>query len=568
MQEKIKKLLREAIKKAFSREVKDIKIEYPVEEIYGDYASSIAMHLAKDLAKNPHEIAETIIKNLKETKFLKKIEIAGPGFINFYLSEKTLNDEIKTILKEKDDYGSGKIGKNKNIIIDFSQPNIAKPLGVHHLLSTVIGQSLYNIYQFLGYECIGINHIGDWGTQFGKLTYAYKKWGDYIIIEKDPINELLKLYIRFHEKAEKDPSLEEEARKEFKKLENGDKENLCLWKWFCDISMKEIQKTYDYLGNIHFDYIQGESFYNDKMEKILEKGKKEKVFKKGEKGSWIVKFENDKYPPFLVQKSDGTTLYSTRDLAAVNYREKTWNPDKILYVVDVAQSLHFKQLFKTNEMLNLTDAELVHVVFGRMQFKEKKMSTRKGNIILLDEVLKEAVKKAEKIILEKNPDISGKNKIAHKVGVGAVKYIILSQNRTTNITFDWEKMLSLEGNSAPYLQYSYARAKSILRKSKEKPSNQKISEDKKKTEEKIRSLISLFPKFQEYTLISAEEYKPNILANYMYELAQSFNSFYNSVSVLRARDVDLKYRLQIVEAFSIILKNGLTLLGVEVLEEM
>ncbi|MFH1533533.1 MAG: arginine--tRNA ligase [Nitrospirota bacterium] len=566
--EQIKKVLESAVKKAFGKLDKEVKIEYPASEDHGDYASNIALQITKDLGKPPQEIAQKIIDNIEKNELVEKVEIAGPGFINFYISEKTLNSELEKILKEKDKYGSGKENK-KNIVIDYSQPNIAKPLGVHHLLSTIIGQSLYNIYKFLGYNCIGINYIGDWGTQFGKLTYAYKNWGDKSKIEKEPIAELLNLYVRFHDEAEKDPELEQKARDEFKKLEDGDEENTKLWEWFCKVSLEEVQRTYDFLGGIHFDHIQGESFFNDKMEVILEKGKREKVFEKGEQGALIVKFENDKYPPYLVQKSDGATLYSTRDLAAINYREQTWHPEKILYVVDVAQSLHFQQLYETAEKLKLTDAELTHVVFGRMQFKDEKMSTRKGNIVLLDEVLKESVEKAEKIVEGKNRDLSDKEKkeIAHKIGIGAAKYVVLSQNRTTNITFDWDKMLSLEGNSAPYLQYTYARAKSILRKS-ETIENQEEQQTTDEITAKTLSLQRHLAKFKEYILYTAQEYKPNILANYLYELAQKFNSFYNSVPVLRASEKEREERLKIVEATSQVLKNGLTLLGVELTEEM
>ncbi len=475
------------------------------------------------------------------------------------------------MIKEKDNYGKSDIGGNKNVVIDYSSPNIAKPLGVHHLLSTVIGQSIYNILKFIGYNPVGENHLGDWGTQFGKLIYAYKKWGDKKSIEKEPINELLKLYIRFHDEAEKNPEIEDFGREEFKKLEEGDSENTELWEWFKKVSLEEVQKTYDFLGGIHFDYMHGESFYNDKMEEILKKGKEEKVFTKGEEGAWIVEFDHDDYPPYLVQKKDGATLYSTRDIATVNYREKTWQPEKMLYVVDVAQSLHFNQLFEIARRMKLTDAELKHIVFGRMQFKDKKMSTRKGNIVLLDDVLYEAEKKASEIIEEKNPDLPAEKKkdIARKVGVGAVKYSILSQNRITNIVFDWEKILSLEGNSAPYLQYTYARAKSILRRSAEETDKVEAEGEKQeKMREKTENLLRAVPKFKEHVLLAAEDYKPNLLTNYLYDLAQKFNSFYNSVPVLRADKNEKSERLKIVEAISQILKNGLNLLGVEVVEEM
>lgn len=574
LEEKLKTLVLRALYKAYERDFPDLKIDYPNDDSHGDYATNVALHLTKELNLPPREIAQKISDSIEKNELIEKTDIAGPGFINFFISKKQLEENLNEILEQKDKYGSSNIGDGKNIIAEFSSPNIAKPLGVHHLLSTIIGQTLSNIYQFLGFKVTNINHIGDWGTQFGKLTYAYKQWGNREVIETSPIDELLKLYVKFHDESEKDSTLEEKARAEFKKLEDGDEENRKLWEWFCKVSLEEVQKTYDFLGGIHFDHIQGESFYNDKMGELLEHGKKEKVFTEGKEGSVIVEFEDDKYPPYLVQKSDGATLYSTRDIAAINYREETWHPEKILYAVDVAQSLHFQQLFEVSRLLKLTDSELVHVVFGRMQFKDSKMSTRKGNIVLLDEVLEEAVKKAENVVEEKNRDLdeATKKDVGHKIGVGALKYTILAQNRITNITFDWDKMLSLEGNSAPYLQYSYARAKSILRKALISNAEEQTEDDGKEDLEAIEArtsaILRFLPKFKEYILRSADEYKPNIITNYLWELSQKFNSFYNQVPVLKAKKEDKEARLKIVEAVSQVLKNGLLLLGVEVVEEM
>lgn len=588
LKNKIKTALIQAVEKTFSeREHPEIKIEYPSLENFGEYASNIALHMAKIIGKPPREIAEKIIQNIVAKDLLERVEIAGPGFINFFIKREFFRKTIEKVLREKDKFGQIETGKDKNIIVEFSQPNIAKPLGVHHLLSTIIGQSLYNIFGALGFNAIGINHIGDWGTQFGKLICAYKKWGNKTVIEKNPINELLKLYVKFHEEAEKNPKLEDEARKEFKNFENGNKENRRLWQWFVDESMKEIKKTYDLLGGIHFDHIQGESFYEDKMEPILKNGKKKKVFVKGDEGALVIKYDNPDIPTLPIQKKDGATLYITRDFAALKYRIDTWRPAKILYIVDVAQSLHFQQLLAGAAKLGWYHGEAEHVSFGRMQFKDAKMSTRKGNIILLDKVLNEAVERAAKLINEKNPDLDNKEKVARVVGIGAVKYNVLSQNRNTNIVFDWDKMLSLDGNSAPYLQYSYARARSILRKGKEqKESTAAVNEDNHATksrsenlatnqkdsdkiQERIHNLISLFPKFPEFLILTAQEYKPNILCNYLYDLAQKFNSFYNTVPVLKTDDQnEREYRLQIVESAAQILKNGLKLLGVEVVEEM
>jgi arginyl-tRNA synthetase len=563
---KLGKIVERAVMVSFPKILNPVvKIEYPSSRENGDYACNIAMQLSKELKKNPREIAEQIIKNIDKTDF--EVEIAGPGFINFYIKEGILKDELRKILKEKDGYGKREISKEKTIVLDYSSPNIAKPLGVHHLLTTVIGQALYNIFTEIGFNCQGINHIGDWGTQFGKLIYAYRKWGDKKTVEKAPIDELLKLYVKFHDEAEKDPKIEDEGRAEFLKFEEGDKENRKLWKWFVEESLKEIEKTYEKLGGIHFDHVQGESFYEDKMEEIIKDGKERKVFVKGEEGAYVVRYDDPNIAPFVVQKKDGATLYSTRDFATLKYRIGEWHPLRILYVVDLAQSLHFKQLFTASKRFPWYHGEGVHVNFGRMHMKSGKMSTRKGNVVLLDEVIDEAVKRSLAIVNEKSPDLGEKEKVAHVIGVGAIKYSILSQNRTTDITFDWDKMLSLDGNSAPYLQYTYARARSILRKREEE-----IEGDRKDGDGvpgKIQAVLRLFPKYRESLNFAAQEYKPNILCAYLYDLAQDFNSFYNVVPVLKAENKnDRNFRLKVVEATSQILKNGLKVLGIEVVEEM
>lgn len=574
LKQQVKFIVEKAIMASFPQVTNpEVKIDNADSLAHGDYACNAAMHLTKILQMPPREIAEKIIKNIPQKDF--RVEIAGPGFINFFISEKMLKDEVKKVLKSKEKYGSSDVGKEKTVVMDYSSPNIAKPLGVHHLLSTIIGQSLYNIFETLGFKCAAINHIGDWGTQFGKLIYAYKNWGNKETIEAAPIPELLKLYIKFHDEAEKNPTLEDEARAEFKKFEEGDEENRELWKWFVDESLQEIEKTYNELGGIHFDYVQGESFYEDKMEDILKEGKEKEIFVRGEEGAYVVQFDDPNIAPFVVQKKDGATLYSTRDFATLKYRINNWHPVRVLYVVDISQALHFKQLFTAAERFPWYHGEGVHVIFGRMQMKDAKMSTRKGNVILLDEVLEEAKNHSMKLIEEKSQNLENKEEVAKKIGIGAVKYNILCQNRTTDITFDWDKMLSLEGNSAPYLQYSYARAKSIMRKSLASVHAKLVDEeatskqDPEDTQQKIDNLIRLFPKYAECIAVAAQEYKPNIISNYLYELAQHFNSFYNSVPVLKAaKRADRIYRLKVVEAASQILKNGLALLGIEVLEEM
>jgi arginyl-tRNA synthetase len=611
--EKLTALLKDVIGRKFAEEAKKIRVDYPADDSHGDYSCNAALQVASRVKADPKAVAEELIKAIEKPDYIDKMEVAGPGFINFYLSEDALEQNINKVLKEGDDYGESRVGSKKTVVMDYSSPNIAKPLGVHHLLSTIIGQSLYDLYKNRGYTTISVNHIGDWGTQFGKLTYAYKQWGDKEAIEQDPIPELLKLYVNFHDEAERDEELDQKARDEFKKLEEGDEENKKLWKWFVDLSTKDIQSTYDRLGGITFDYTLGESFYEDKMQVVVDEGKEKNIFVKGNDDALIVEFEDENMAPFVIQKSDGATLYSTRDLATFKYRIEKQDPVKILYIVDVAQRLHFKQLFETATKLGWPGEKGEHIQFGRMQLPEGGMSTRKGNVILLNEVLDEAVKRASEVIEEKSPNLQNKENAARIIGIGAVKYNILSQNRTNDITFDWDKMLSFEGNSSPYLQYTYARAKSILRKAKElkeaglvaateeeitvpKRRRKKVTQPKKEqfslfeaiehldnggdlskdiipdpegAEEREELLLRAIAKFSEHIAMAAEENKPNLLSNYLYDLAQRFNSFYNSVPVIKAdKEEKFDHRVNVVNAAAQVLKNGLDLLQVEVLEEM
>lgn len=648
-----------------------IEIETPREAGHGDYASNIALKLAKIVGKNPREIAEQILKNMPvktETEqnpvvtvdYLEKAEIAGAGFINFHLSQSHLKKELQKILDFQKDYGRIELGKGQKAVIDFSSPNVAKPLGVHHLLSTLIGQTVINILRFAGFEVIGVNYLGDWGTQFGKLIYAYKNWGDRAVIETDPLNELLKLYVRFHDEAEKYAHLEEKGREEFKKLEEGDSENRKIWEWVREISIKELERLYKKLG-VHFDEYLPESMYEEGMKDILKEGKEKGIFVEGEKGAYIVQFDEPQaekgenseqasaaapapataaLPPYLVQKGDGTTLYSTRDLASMKDRVARFHPTKLIYVVDIAQSLHFKQLFATAKKMGLdldpanpgqdnmaissssaaanpAAVDLTHVIFGRMQFPEGSMSTRKGNIILVDQLIKEAEERAQKIIDEKGVEIipAERKTIAEGIAIGAIKYQIISQNRETNMIFDWDRMLALDGNSAPYLQYAYARAASIIRKAEEKTfvpvndgpqtnifemareaeiraaqetenrekNNENSSDTRTETgsakpseaESKIygypteQALLRALAKFPEAIEMSARTYKPNLLSNYLYELTQTFNGFYQEVSVLNTLREDLRTsRLDLVHGFTQVLKNGLTILGIQTFERM
>ncbi|MBP9718214.1 arginine--tRNA ligase [Candidatus Gracilibacteria bacterium] len=565
----VRKAMLAAVKKAGYSYENEIKVEYPSEAAHGDYSSPVALELAKREGKKPREVADELVAALEKPEGVEKIEIAGPGFINFFFAADFLAKFSAQVIAAGDDFGNSEVMKGKTVVTDTSHPNVAKPMGVHHLLSTIIGNSLNRIFKAVGYNLVRDNYLGDWGTQFGKLIWAYKNWGDAEVVKKDPIPELLKLYVRFHEEVEQKPELEDLGRAEFKKLEEGDSENKKLWRWIVDLSVQVFYKTWKRL-DVEFDHINGESFYEDKMQEIIAMGIEKGIFVEGERGALIAPFNHEKYPPAIIRKSDGATLYATRDLARILYWERTWHPDLMVNVVDVAQEMYFKQLFEVTGMLNITDAKNIHVAFGRMSFPEKRMSTRKGNIILMDEVLDEAVERAHEMVKEKNPDLSDEQKkdIAQMVGIGAVKYAILCQNRTTNVTFTWDKMLSLEGNSAPYLQYVHARGCSILRKGE--AGTEKATE--KTTTYNLPSelaLARLLPKLPEVAVQSAMDFKPNLLANYLFEVASAFNSFYASAPVLQAeKEAERDARLQLVRATTVVLRNGLQLLGIQAPEVM
>ncbi len=559
MRDEIRKLIEKAVKE-LGFKVPGVLVEEPREKAHGDYATNVAMAIGEE---DPIKIAEMIKSKIK-SNIIEKIEVVKPGFINFYLSQKTLTVELEKILKEKDEYGQSKTGKGKTIVIDYSGVNIAKPFSIGHLRSTIIGQAIYNLHKFLGYKVIGDNHIGDWGTQFGKLIYAIKEWGNEKEIAKEPVKSLVALYVRFHEEAEKNPELEEEGRKWFKKLEQGDKEAKRLWKKCVQWSLKEFEKVYKLLG-VKIDFTLGESFYEPMLKDVIEEAQRKGIAVKS-KGAVIINYPNDALPPFMIEKSDGATLYSTRDLATIKYRKKKFKPDKIIYEVGADQTLHFEQLFWAAELLGWGKREdYIHVVHGMTHLSTGRMRTRKGEIILLEDVLREAVKRSKKIVEEKSPDLKEKEKVAEIIGIGAVKYNDLSRHPSTNIIFDWERVLNLQGNSGPYLQYTYARAKSIIRKS----GTSRIKVKGEFKEEKETQLLKQLRKFPEVIEQAAENYSPNLICNYLFTLSQDFNTFYELLSVLSAEDNDLKImRLALVMATTQVIKNGLNLLGIEVLERM
>lgn len=560
-----KKIIAEKIKKNVDLELETIErlIEVPPKPEMGDYAFP-CFSLAKTLRKAPNIIAEEMAGSINKEGF-ERIENLGP-YLNFFLDKGIfIRNTIEKVLLEKDLYGASEVGKGKNITIDFSSPNIAKPFHVGHLFSTAIGNSLYKILSFEGYNCIGINHLGDWGTQFGKLIYAYKKWCDKEKLEKEPIKELLRIYVKFHEEADKDSIIEDEGRMYFKKLEDGEKEEIELWEKFRELSLKEFQKVYDLL-EVKFDSYAGESFYNDKMNAVVEE-----IDKKGllvdSNGAKVVMLEEFNMPPCIIKKSDGATIYATRDLTAAKYRKDTYDFYKSIYVVGGEQKLHFKQVFKTLELMGYEWAkECSHVSFGLVKFADKKLSTRKGEVIFLEDLLNESISKTLEIINEKNPELADKEEVAKKVGVGAMVFTYLKNSREKDIVFDWKDMLSFDGETGPYVQYTYARAKSILRKLGS--GNNEINYSKLSTSEEFE-LAKYLEGFQNAIFAAIDKLEPSILTRHIIEIAKAFNKFYNLHKISTAEDSEVKNaRLKLVEATAQVIKNGLYLLGISTVESM
>ncbi len=555
--------IKENLEVTVDLEVIENSIEIPPKSDMGDYAFPCFI-LSKTLRKAPNKIAEELSPKIDKEGF-ERVENLGP-YLNFFVDKEVFSENtLEKIQNEKDEYGASRAGEGKNITIDFSSPNIAKPFHVGHLFSTAIGNSLYKILSFEGYNCIGINHLGDWGTQFGKLISAYKRWCDKDTLTKEPIKELLRIYVKFHAEAEKDPTLEDEGRMYFKKLEDGEEEEVALWKKFRELSLKEFDIVYKLL-NVKFDAYTGESFYNDKMDAVVEEIEKKGILTSSN-GAKVVMLEDYNMPPCIIRKSDGATIYATRDLAAAEYRKKTYDFYKSIYVVGSDQKLHFKQLFKTLELMGHDWAkDCKHVSFGMVRFADRKLSTRKGEVIFLDEVLSEAMEKTLEIINVKNPELKNKEEVSKVVGVGSIVFAYLKNNREKDIVFDWKEMLSFEGETGPYVQYTYARGKSILRKLG--VSQGKIDYSKLNTTEDFE-LIKLLEGFQGSIFSAIDKLEPSILTRHIIEIAKAFNKFYNSNRISTEADEKVKNaRLKLTEATTQVIKNGLKLLGIGVVEEM
>ena len=540
-------------------------VEHPADESHGDYATNVAMMMNG----NPRELAQNLAEELKKSDVLgevvdlPRIEVAGPGFVNFWLKEEWLVGEMKSILDQKKNYGTNKTGKGKLAIVEYSSPNIAKPFTIGHLRSTVIGDAIANLLEANGWKVLRDNHLGDWGTQFGKQICAIKHWGDIDKIAKSeyPVKELVALYVKFHEEAQKDPTLEDEARVWFKKLEDGDKEARELWQKCIDWSWVEFSKIYDLLKIKHSTEFNqgrglGESFFEDKMEVVITELEKKKLLGIGKDGAKLVFFEGDKLPPMMIIKKDGASLYATRDLATDKYRLEKYKPDLVVNEVGAEQSLYFRQLYEIERMLGwYKDGQRVHVGHGMFRFKEGKMSTRKGNVIWLEEVLTEAVKRAATL------GKGGKNDVSQKVGIGALKWNDLRGDPKRDIVFDWDEVLNMQGNSGPYIQYTYARAKSILGKAKNKKTTLKmvLNEDE-------NNILRTLYRYPEVVVETIKNFTPQVVATYLFGLAQRFNSFYNLNKVIGGENEG--FRLELVSACSQVLKNGLSLLGIETVEKM
>lgn len=537
----------------------------PQDSAHGDLATAAALKLAKEMKKPPREIADQIAGVLGGMKGVAKVEVAGAGYVNLWLKPEVLLEELK-LTREACNPKKAK-AKAKPIIIDYSSPNIAKPLGIHHILSTVIGQTMANFYRHDGQKVVSWNYLGDWGTQFGKLAVAFEKWGTKPA--KDcTLDELLALYVKFHDEAEKDASLEEAGQAAFRKLESGDTKLRMFWEETVGVTKAAMADIYKRL-HVAFDVEFGESTYEDKMDPIVEEGTKKGVFKKGDKGALIVEFaEETGFPPAVVVKSDGATLYLTRDLALMRHRIEEWDPSAILWSVDVAQQLYFKQLFDTAAQLGWTLPYLEHAYFGRMRFADGSMSTRKGKVLKLEHVLDEAVARAEEIIKERGEAIQTDDPaaLAEMMGVGSVVYGILSQNRKSDLVFDWEKILSFEGNSAPYLQYTHARAKSVLRKA-EAEGELEFPEIDTLTERE-RALLQTLLQFPQVLEEARREHLPHKLTNFLYSLCQEFNAFYNAEPILQAPDPQKGLRLALTSLTARVLKTGAELLTLRVPERM
>ena len=541
-------------------------LETPPDEKMGDLAFP-CFPLAKVLRKAPPIIAQELAEKFADNDAFERVESAG-GYLNFFFKRGAfIKDTIEGVKAAGDNWGSSDMGGGKTVLVEYSSPNIAKPFHIGHLFTTALGNSLSRIYKHLGYKVVSLNHLGDWGTQFGKLICAYHKWGDREVIEKDPINEILKIYVKFHEEAEKDPSLEDEAREYFKRLEDGDEETTALWQYFRDISLVEFNRVYDMLG-VSFDSYNGEAFYSDKMDEVVDLLRESGLLVESD-GAQVVDLSDLNIPPCIILKSDGATIYATRDIAAALYRHRTYDFYKNIYVVGTPQALHFKQIFEVMKRAGWEWSEGCEFVgFGLVKFPGRAMSTRHGDVVFLEDVLNEAVEKTREII-EGNDNVKeDKDEVARKIGIGAILYTFLKNSREKDIIFSWDTMLDFEGESAPYCQYSYARGKSILRRAE--GIDYSDADLSLETSDEAYTLVKQLNAFSDAVQAAADRNEPFYVNRYVTDLAKAFNKFYNTSPIMRddvPEDVR-KTRLAIVDATCNVIKLALNLLGIETVESM
>lgn len=541
-------------------------LETPPEERMGDLAFP-CFPLARVMRKAPPLIAQELAQKFESDETIDRAEAVG-GYLNFFFNRAEFEKEtINAIKASNGNWGSSDIGAGKTVLVEYSSPNIAKPFHIGHLFSTAVGNSLAKIYKHLGYDVQSLNHLGDWGTQFGKLISAYKRWGDKEVIEKDPINELLKIYVKFHDEAEKHPELEDEARDYFKKLEDGDEETTELWKYFRDISLVEFNRVYDLLG-VKFDSYNGEAFYSDKMDEVVDILRDKGLLVESE-GAQVVDLSDLNMPPCIILKSNGATIYATRDIAAALYRHRTYDFYKNIYVVGNPQALHFRQFISVMKKTGWDWADdCIHVGFGLVRFDGKNLSTRHGDVVFLDDVLSESIEKTREIIEQNNSNVEDKDDAAKKIGIGAILYTFLKNSRDKDINLSWESMLDFEGESAPYCQYGYARGRSILRRAE--GIDYSDADFSKAVSDEEYSLVKQLNGFGGAVKDAADKNEPFYINRYVTNLTKSFNKFYNTNPILKD-DVDIetkKARLAIVDASTQVIKTALGLLGIDTVESM
>lgn len=538
-------------------------MEVPPQHNMGDYAFP-CFQLAKTMRKAPNMIAAELASKVQPDNIVEKAEQAG-GYLNFFINKSEyIKQTVESVLEQNEKFGQSDIGKGKKVVVEYSSPNIAKPFHIGHMVNTATGGALAKIYAHMGYEVIRINHLGDWGTQYGKLVSAYNRWVDLVALEEAPIKELTRIYVKFHEEAEKDAALEDEARANFKKLEDGDPEIVALWKKFRDLSLREFKKLYDEL-QVGFDSYAGESFYSDKMAEVVEILKSKDLLTDSN-GAKIVELDQFNLPPCIIIKSDGATIYATRDLAAAIYRKRTYDFDKMLYVVGNTQALHFQQFFNVLGLMGFEwYKDCTHVGTSFVKFPDRKMATRSGDVVLAEDVMNEAINKTLEIMEGKGHMPDNMQEVAHKVGLGALVYTFLKNNRDRDIIFTWEDVLSFDGDSGPYVQYTYVRGKSILRKAGELPASADYGT--LQTDDEF-NLVKLMGAFKDIVAEAADRNEPFVITRYVTEIAKSYNKFYNTHPILNAEEQVKNARLHLTQAVCNVIKTGLGLVGIETPENM